>query len=87
MGLDQEEGDEAHEQGVERNRLGQCKAEESDRQKITAELGLTSDRLDGLAEDVAHANARADCAQTGRETESQSLGCCDDVAFESHVAS
>src|SRR4051812_12183297 len=53
--LGDEEGDERHEQRVERDRLGQRQAEEHEAQQVAAQLGLAGDTLDRLADQVAHA--------------------------------
>src|SRR4051794_29633207 len=71
--LAQEEGDEAEDEGVEHDRLGQREAEPLDRGDLVAHLGLTGHRLDDLAEDVADADARADGAEAGADAQGDRL--------------
>src|SRR5438128_183801 len=71
--LRQEERDEAEDERVEHDRLGQCETEPLDRGDLLAHLGLTRHRLDDLAEDVADADARADGAETGTHAECDRL--------------
>src|SRR5438132_7955329 len=80
----QEIGHEAHQERVEGDRLGQGEAEEHEAQDLAPELGLTGDRLHGLAHQVAHAGAGADCPEAGRQTELDGLGRLDDVAVKCH---
>src|SRR4051795_4801704 len=71
--LGEEEGDQAEDERVEHDRLGECEAEPLDRGDLVAHLGLTGDRLDHLAEDVADADARADGAEAGADAERDRL--------------
>src|SRR3712207_1869797 len=65
----EEERDQAEDERVEHDRLGQCEAEPLDRGDLVAHLGLTGHRLDDLAEDVADADARADRAEARADAE------------------
>src|SRR3712207_5435632 len=69
----EEERDEAEDEGVEDDRLGQCEAEPLDRRDLVTHLGLAGHRLDDLAEDVADADARADRAEARADTEGDAL--------------
>src|ERR671917_347892 len=69
----EEERDEAEDEGVEHDRLGQCEAEPLDRGDLVAHLRLTGHRLDDLAEDVADADAGADGAEAGSDAEGDRL--------------
>ena len=71
--LAEEEGDEAEDERVEHDRLGQREAEPLDRGDLVAHLGLAGHRLDDLAEDVADADARADGAEAGADAERDGL--------------
>src|SRR5205085_3443112 len=71
--LREEVGDQAEDERVEHDRLGEREAEPLDRRDLVAHLGLTRHRLDHLAEDVADADARADRAETGADTEADRL--------------
>src|SRR4051812_551520 len=73
--LREEEGDQAEDERVEHDRLGEGEAEPLDRGDLVAHLGLAGDRLDHLAEDVADGDARADRAETGADAESDRLDC------------
>src|SRR5215208_5411641 len=73
MALGEEERDQAEDEGVEHDRLGQGEAEPLDARDLVAHLGLTRDRLDHLAEDVADADARADGAEAGTDAERDGL--------------
>src|SRR3954454_13896876 len=90
----EEERDEAEDEGVEDDRLGQGEAEPLDRGDLVAHLGLAGQRLDDLAEDEADAHAGADGAEAGADAQrdraqalgggiARSLG--DDVRDESEV--
>src|SRR4051795_1243622 len=59
IGLE-EEGDQAEDEGVEDDRLGEGEAQPLDRGDLVAHLRLAGHRLDDLAEDEADADARAD---------------------------
>src|SRR3954454_847518 len=62
--LGEEEGDQAEDERVEHDRLGEREAQPLDRRDLVAHLGLAGDRLDHLAEDVADADAGADGAES-----------------------
>src|SRR5680860_1810870 len=70
IGLE-EEGDQAEDERVEDDRLGEGEAEPLDARDLLAHLGLPGDRLDHLAEDVA--DAGADRAQPGADAEGDRL--------------
>src|SRR3954462_369144 len=75
--LREEEGDQAEDERVEHDRLGQGEAQPLDRRDLVAHLGLAGHRLDDLAEDEADAHARADGAEAGADAEgdrAQTLG-------------
>src|SRR4051812_18263924 len=72
IGLE-EEGDQAEDEGVEDDRLGEREPKPLDARDFLAHLRLTRDRLDHLAEDVAHADARADRAEPGAHAERDGL--------------
>src|SRR4051794_14970846 len=65
----EEERDEAEDEGVEHDRLGEREAQPLDRRDLVPHLGLAGHRLDDLAEDVADADARADGAEAGTDAE------------------
>src|ERR671911_372875 len=69
----EEEGDQAEDERVEHDRLGEGEAEPLDARDLLAHLGLTGDRLDHLAEDVADADAGADRAQAGAHAQGDRL--------------
>src|SRR3954470_9409205 len=71
--LREEEGDQAEDERVEHDRLGEGEAEPLDRGNLVAHLGLARDRLDHLAEDVADADARADRAEARADAERDRL--------------
>ena len=94
----EEERDQAEDEGVEHDRLGQGEPEPLDRGDLVAHLGLTGHRLDDLAEDEADADARSDGAQSGTHAEGDGLharldvtrGTClredrDDLRGETHL--
>src|SRR5680860_112918 len=68
-GLGEEERDQAEDEGVERDGLGQREAEPADRLQLGRHLGLAGYRLDLLAEDDADADAGADRAETCSDAE------------------
>ena len=82
IGLE-EEGDQAEDERVEHDRLGQGEAQPLDRGDLVLHLGLASHGLDDLAEDEADADARADGAEAGADAEGDRLagglavGLCD----------
>jgi hypothetical protein len=69
----EEERDQAEDERVEDDRLGEGEAEPLDARDLLAHLGLAGDRLDHLAEDVAHADAGADRAEPGAHAEGDGL--------------
>src|SRR3954451_14802913 len=71
--LGEEEGDQAEDERVEHDRLGEREAQPLDRGDLVAHLGLAGGRLDHLAEDVADADARADRAEAGANAERDRL--------------
>src|SRR5215203_1173040 len=72
IGLE-EEGDQAEDERVEDDRLGEGEAEPLDARDLLAHLGLPCDRLDHLSEDVAHADPGADRAQAGADAKGDRL--------------
>src|SRR3954447_20491341 len=73
IALTEEERDQAEDERVEHDRLGEGEAQPLDRGDLVAHLGLARDRLDHLAEDVADADARADRAEAGTDAEGDRL--------------
>src|SRR3954471_18922061 len=69
----EEERDQAEDERVEHDRLGQREAEPLDRGDLVAHLGLASHRLDDLAEDEADADAGADRPEAGADAERDGL--------------
>ena len=69
----EEEGDQAEDERVEGDRLGQREAEPADRLQLVLHLGLAGDRLDLLAEDDPDADAGADRAEPGADAERDRL--------------
>src|ERR671917_96224 len=69
----EEERDQAEDERVEDDRLGEREAEPLDARDLLAHLRLAGDRLDHLAEDVPHADARPDRPETGADAESDRL--------------
>src|SRR5215218_8879556 len=69
----EEEGDQAEDERVEDDRLGEGEAEPLDARDLLAHLGLPCDRFDHLAEDVADADARANRAEAGAYAEGDRL--------------
>src|ERR671938_663477 len=69
----QEERDQAEDERVEHDRLGEREAQPLDRRDLVAHLRLARDRLDHLAEDVADADARPDRAEAGAHAERNRL--------------
>src|SRR5437870_13853353 len=61
------------EQTVEDDRLGEPEAEPLDALQLAAQLRLPCYRLDHRAEDVADADARAECAEADAEREPDCL--------------
>src|SRR5689334_3727154 len=73
IALRKEEGDQAEDERVEHDRLGEGEPQPLDRRDLVAHLGLTGYRLDHLAEDVAHSAARADRAEARADAERDRL--------------
>src|SRR4051812_18581902 len=71
--LRQEERDQAEDERVEHDRLGQGETEPLDRGDLLAHLGLARHRLDDLAEDEADADAGADRPEAGADAERDGL--------------
>ena len=71
--LDEDVRQEAADQAVEDDRLGEREAEPLDALELTAELGLAGDALDHRAEDVADADAGPERAETDAESERDRL--------------
>src|SRR4051812_39781679 len=71
--LREEERDQAEDERVEHDRLGEREAEPLDRGDLVTHLRLARDRLDHLAEDVADADARADRAEAGSDAQRDCL--------------
>src|SRR5438874_13814374 len=69
----EEVGDQAEDEAVEDDRLGQREAEPLDARDLVTHLGLAGDRLDHLAEDVADAHAGADRAEPCADAERDRL--------------
>src|SRR5689334_11511233 len=67
--LREEEGDQAEDEGVEGDRLGQREAEPADAFQVAFHLRLAGDRLDLLAEDETDADTGADRTETRTDTE------------------
>src|SRR5687768_9880784 len=65
--LDENEGEQAADQAVEDDGLGEREAEPLDAGQLAAELGLARDGLDHRAEDVADADAGAERAEADAE--------------------
>jgi hypothetical protein len=72
IGLE-EEGDQAEDERVEGDGLGQGEAEPANLLQLVLHLGLAGDRLDLLTEDEADADAGADRAQPGANAECDRL--------------
>ena len=70
---DEHVGEQAAEERVEDDRLGEREAEPLDAGELPAELGLAGDRLDHGAEDVADADAGADRAEPDADSEGDRL--------------
>src|SRR3954467_13986903 len=69
IGLAEEERDQAEDERVEHDRLGQREPEPLDGGDLVAHLGLARDRLDDLAEDVADADAGAHGTEAATDAE------------------
>src|SRR5438128_476385 len=72
IGLE-EEGDQAEDERVERDGLGEGEAEPADALQLVRHLRLTRDRLDLLAEDDSDADAGSDRAESGTDAERDRL--------------
>src|SRR5215211_5995677 len=62
IGLDEDEGEQAAEQAVEDDRLGECESEPHDPLQLAAQLRLASDRGDHVPEDVPDTDSGANGA-------------------------
>ena len=71
--LDQDVGEQAADEAVEDDRLGEGEAEPLDALELAPELGLAGDGLDHRAEDVADADAGAERAEADTERERDRL--------------
>src|SRR4051794_37456618 len=69
MLLREEEGDQAEDEGVEGDGLGEREAQPADAFQLAFHLGLAGDRLNLLAEDEADADTGADRAEPGADAE------------------
>src|SRR5881409_2375261 len=78
--LDEHVPEQAADQAVEHDRLGEREAEPLDALQLTAELGLARDRLDHRAEDVADADSGAERAEAYAEGETDGFTCLGHVA-------
>src|ERR1035437_10443112 len=78
--LDQHEGQQAADESVEDDGLGEREADPHDSLKLAAQLRLARDRLNHRAEDVAKADACAERAETDTESERERLSHFGDVA-------
>src|SRR5213595_3848832 len=70
---DEDVGEQAADEAVEDDRLGEREAQPLDALQLAAELGLPRDGLDHRAEDVADADAGAERAETDAERERDRL--------------
>ena len=78
LNSDEDVGEEAADQAVEHDRLGEGEAEPLDSLQLAAQLGLAGDGLDHRAEDVADTDAGAERAEADAERERDGLaGVCD----------
>ena len=71
--LDEHEGEQAADQAVEHDGLGEREAEPHDPLELAAQLRLAGDGLDHRAEDVADADAGAERAEADAERERDRL--------------
>ena len=69
----EEEGDQAEDERVERDGLGQRESEPADRLQLVLHLGLAGHGLDLLAEDEADADAGPDRPETGPDAQRDRL--------------
>ena len=69
----EEERDQAEDERVEGDRLGEREAEPADRLQLVLHLRLAGDRLDLLAEDEPDADAGSDRAEPGADAERDRL--------------
>src|SRR5688572_2266813 len=77
--LDQDEGEQAADETVEDDCLGERETEPLDALELAAELGLARDGLDHRAEDVADADAGTERAEADAERERDRLAGIDAV--------
>ena len=78
MFLDQDVAEQAAEEAVEDDGLGEREAEPHQALELAAQLGLAGDGLDHRAEDVADAGAGAGRAEADAERERDRLAGADD---------
>src|SRR5947209_6497223 len=71
--LDEHVGEQAADEAVEHDRLGEREAEPLDALQLTPELGLAGDRLDHRAEDVPDADAGAERAEADAQGKADRL--------------
>src|SRR5437867_8770672 len=84
--LDEDVREDRAEQAVEHDRLGEGEAEPLDALELSAELGLSCNRLDHRTEDVPDADAGTEGAESDAEREADrlpglrhvSVDCCED---------
>src|SRR5947209_7826 len=87
----EEERDQAEDERVEDDRLGEREAQPLDRGDVVAHLGLAGDGPDHLPEDVGDADAGADRPEPGAAAEREALGRAapplgeDDSKYRTHV--
>src|SRR5438105_3441765 len=77
---DEHEAEEAADEAVEHDRLGEREAQPHDPLQLAAQLGLPGDRLDHRGEDGADADAGAERAESHADAEAERLGGLDDVS-------
>ena len=78
LNSDEDVGEEAADQAVEHDRLGEGEAEPLDSLQLAAQFGLAGDGLDHRAEDVADADAGSERAEADAERKRDRLaGVCD----------
>src|SRR5688572_18098791 len=71
--LDEDEGQQAADEPVEHDCLGECEAEPLDARQLATQFRLPCDGLDHAAEDVADADAGAERAEADAERERDRL--------------
>src|SRR5581483_4346616 len=73
IGLREEEGDQAEDEGVEGDGLGEREAQPANRLELVLHLRLPGDRLDLLAEDEPDADPGSDRAEPGPDAQRDRL--------------